>query len=155
MANLVIRKKSSLVWVHEPSDQYNFIIGKFTFSIDGNDFQIIELGQSKRNKYAYTNITIIDDTTSTTYANFSSAFALSNKLSDLGYIGFNTAITIVTGSFAKVVQWDGNTITVTTGYAGTVFNQSTSQFCTYTMSGAILTITANATAQDILIITSN
>ena len=59
------------------------------------------------------------------------------------------------GGFNKIIQWDGSPITVITGYAGTVFNQSTSQFCTYTMSGAILTITANATAQDILIITSN
>ena len=58
-------------------------------------------------------------------------------------------------SFNSIVQWDGNTITVPTGYAGTVFNQSTSQFCPYTLVGVVLTITANATAQDILIITSN
>ena len=155
MANLTIRKKSTLVWVHEPSDQYDFIIGKFTFSIDGDDFQIVEIGQSKRNKYAFTDITIIDDTTSTTYANFPSIVALSNKLADLLYTGFNIAITVVTGSLNKTILWDGNSITVPTGYAGTVFNQSTSQFCPYTLVGVVLTITANATAQDILIITSN
>ena len=59
------------------------------------------------------------------------------------------------GSLNKTILWDGNTITVPTGYAGTVFNQSTSQFCPYTLVGVVLTITANATAQDILIITSN
>lgn len=88
MATLQIRKKSTKTWLHEPSDQLDFIIGKFTFSIDGDYFQIVEQGQAKRNKYHFSNITVIDDTTSTTYLGFASIEALSQQLETLSYQGF-------------------------------------------------------------------
>ncbi len=63
---------------------------------------------------------------------------------------------VSTTSFNKILQWDGtSTIPVPNGYSGTVYNQSTTQFCTYSVSGTILTITGNASGGDILQLTSN
>lgn len=88
MATLEIRKKSSKTWLHIPSDELEFILGKFTFSIDGNYFQIVEIGQAKRNLYLFSDITVIDETTSTTYPAQASISALSLLLETLGYPAF-------------------------------------------------------------------
>ena len=85
---LLITKKSTKTWLHQPSDELQFIIGKFTFSIDGDFFQIVELGQAKRNKYNFADITVYDETTSTTYDIFTSIVELSTTLETLGYPAF-------------------------------------------------------------------
>lgn len=117
MSTLLITKKTPKTWLHEPSDQLQFIIGKFTFSIDGDDFQIVELGQSKRNKYNFANITVVDETTTTTYDNFTSIVELSETLEMLGYPAFLrdgevTGVASVNG-LTGIVVVDGDNITVT------------------------------------------
>lgn len=58
--------------------------------------------------------------------------------------------------YSKILQWDGSsTISVPIGYSGTVFNQSTSQFCEYSVISSNLTISTNASEGDILQLTSN
>ena len=127
MATLLITNKSTKVWLHTPSDELEFIIGKFTFSIDGGFFQIVELGQSKRNKYSYTNVTIFDETTDTTYNSFASIEALSLQLETLGYIGFVGTGDIVSG----VVSVNGQTgVVVITGANLNVTDPTTSSNAT-------------------------
>jgi len=60
MATLQIQKKSNKVWLHVASDQQDFIISKFYFNADGLEFQIVEQGQSKRNKYSLGDISVFD-----------------------------------------------------------------------------------------------
>ena len=87
---------------------------------------------------------------------FSNVADLQSTLLDVIYTRTNLGSVISGGgSFNKPILWNGGTVIVPTGYAGTVFNQSTSQFCPYTLVGVVLTITANATAQDILLLTEN
>jgi hypothetical protein len=114
---LLITKKSTKTWLHEPSDELQFIIGKFTFSIDGDFFQIVELGQSKRNKYNFADITVYDETTDTTYESFTSIVDLSTTLETLGYPAFLrdgevTGVASVNGLTGAVVV-DGDNIDVT------------------------------------------
>ncbi len=110
---LLITKKSTKTWLHQPSDELQFIIGKFTFSIDGDFFQILELGQSKRNKYNFADITVYDETTSTTYDSFTSIVDLSTTLETLGYPAFlrdgdATGVISVNGLTGVVVLNGGN-----------------------------------------------
>jgi hypothetical protein len=114
---LLITKKSTKTWLHEPSDELQFIIGKFTFSIDGDFFQIVELGQSKRNKYNFTDITVYDETTDTTYDSFTSIVDLSTTLETLGYPAFLrdgevTGVASVNG-LTGIVVLNGTNIDVT------------------------------------------
>lgn len=58
--------------------------------------------------------------------------------------------------FNKTVIWDGGTITVPTGYSGTLFNQSRSAMAGYSVVGTTLTVDApDADTGDILQFTSN
>ena len=171
---LTIRKKSALTWLHVPSDQFNFIIGKFTFSIDGEYFLIIRPGQSKSNKYHYSDITVINDITDDTYTGFSSITALCLQLEALEYIGFttvgimeapidgetygreNASWQIVSGGsgtnqLTKVVFEDTD-ITVPSGFSGAVINlNNTNSEVTYTVTGTLMTITGGADNGDVLI----
>lgn len=114
---LLITKKSTKTWLHQPSDELQFIIGKFTFSIDGDFFQIVELGQSKRNKYNFADITVYDETTDTTYDSFTSIVNLSTTLETLGYPAFLrdgevSGVASVNG-LTGIVVLNGNNINVT------------------------------------------
>jgi hypothetical protein len=86
MATLQIRKKSNKVWLHIASDQQDFIISKFYFNADGLEFQIVEQGQSKRNKYTLANISVYDIGGSAEV--FSTMTALSLRLESLKYPAF-------------------------------------------------------------------
>jgi len=88
METLIITKKSLKTWLHETSDQLDFILSKFYFSIDGDFFRVVEQGESKRNQYRYSNITVIDQTTNTTYSGFTSITQLSERLEQLNYPAF-------------------------------------------------------------------
>lgn len=117
MATLLITKKTTKTWLHQPSDELQFIIGKFTFSIDGDFFQIVELGQSKRNKYNFSDITVFDETTSTTYDSFTSIVELSETLETLSYPAFLrdgevTGVASVNG-LTGIVVINGSNINVT------------------------------------------
>ena len=116
MSTLTITKKSNLVWLHEPSDKPKFIIGKFTFHIDGDFFQIVEIGQSKRNKYRYSDITIVDEVNSDTFSSFANITELSEKLAELGYLGFDTSYStgvVSVNGFTGIVLLTGNNFNVT------------------------------------------
>jgi len=116
MSTLTITKKSNLVWLHEPSDKPKFIIGKFTFHIDGDYFQIVEIGQSKRNKYRYSDITIVDEVNSDTFSSFANITELSEKLAELGYLGFDTSYStgvVSVNGFTGIVLLTGNNFNVT------------------------------------------
>jgi hypothetical protein len=88
MATIQIRKKSNKVWIHVPSDIQEFIISKFYASIDGLEFQVVEQGQSRRNKYLLGNITVHDDTSSGTAETFSTIEELMLRLEALKYPAF-------------------------------------------------------------------
>jgi len=88
MATIQIRKKSNKVWEHIPSDIPPFIISKFYFSADGLEFQVVEQGQSRRNKYLLANITVYDDTSGGVAETFSTMMALSLRLEALKYPAF-------------------------------------------------------------------
>jgi hypothetical protein len=88
MATIQIRKKSNKVWLHIPSDIQEFIISKFYTSIDGLEFQVVEQGQSRRNKYLLGNITVFDDTSGGTAETFSTIEALMLRLEALKYPAF-------------------------------------------------------------------
>jgi hypothetical protein len=117
MATLQIVKKSDKTWLHLPSDELQFIIGKFTFSIDGDFFQIVEVGQAKRNKYNFADITVIDETTSTTYPIQSSIVELSELLESLSYPAFfrdgEISGVVSVNSLTGIVVIDGDNIDVT------------------------------------------
>jgi hypothetical protein len=86
MATLQIQKKSNKVWLHVASDQQDFIISKFYFNADGLEFQIVEQGQSKRNKYSLGDISVFDIGGSAEV--FSTMTALSLRLEALKYPAF-------------------------------------------------------------------
>jgi hypothetical protein len=86
MATLQIQKKSNKVWLHVASDQEDFIISKFYFNADGLEFQIVEQGQSKRNKYSLGDISVFDIGGSAEV--FSTMTALSLRLEALKYPAF-------------------------------------------------------------------
>ncbi len=89
MANLQIRKKSDKVWEHIPDDNIQpFIISKFYFSADGLEFQVVEQGQSRRNKYALGNISVFDDTSGGSAETFSTMTELALRLEVLRYPAF-------------------------------------------------------------------
>jgi len=99
MSTLQIRKKSLKTWIHVDSVLGEFIISKFYFNADDNEFQIVEQGQSKRFKYSILNITLFDDTDSGTAETFSTIEELSLRLEELNYPAFNIdgAITSISG----------------------------------------------------------
>ena len=86
MATLQIQKKSNKVWLHLASDQQDFIISKFYFNADGVEFQIVEQGQSKRNKYSLGDISVFDIGGSAEV--FSTMTALALRLEALKYPAF-------------------------------------------------------------------
>jgi uncharacterized protein YhjY with autotransporter beta-barrel domain len=59
--------------------------------------------------------------------------------------------------FNKILQWDGtSTITVPTGYSGTLFNMTSGKWGDYTVVGTTLTINpTTASTDDMLQFTSN
>lgn len=58
------------------------------------------------------------------------------------------------GGFSKTLQWDGtSTITVPSGFTGTVFNENQTNTASYTLAGTDLTITGGAFSGDFLQIT--
>jgi hypothetical protein len=88
MRTLEIRKKSLKTWLHIDNIAGDFIISKFYFNSDINQFQIVEQGQSKRYIYDVLNITVYDDTVSGTPETFATITELSLRLEALKYPAF-------------------------------------------------------------------
>ena len=65
-------------------------------------------------------------------------------------------VTSSSTSFNSIVQWDGvSTITVPTGFSGTILNYNNGETVTYTVSGTDLTITGLAESGNKLILLQN
>jgi hypothetical protein len=88
MRTLEIRKKSLKTWLHIDNIAGDFIISKFYFNSDINQFQIVEQGQSKRYIYDVLNITVYDDTGAGTPETFATITELSLRLEALKYPAF-------------------------------------------------------------------
>ena len=104
MATLQIRKKAEKVFIHVPSDQAEFIISKFYISIDGLEFQVVEQGQSKRNKYLLSDITVYDDTVGGSAETFTTIEELSERLVALKYNGFYNENESLFNAFTDLVD---------------------------------------------------
>jgi hypothetical protein len=160
------------------------IEGDFTFTIDGNKCKVVEKDGASRFTYLAEHISIKDNTDTGAVETGFSPTSLRNRLRAIGYpkessvdvLGlsadeldaihnasganasnpFATIADLVNGGFNKVLQWNGSTVTVNAGYAGTVFNLSRTAFVNYTVAGTTLTINgADADTGDILQFTSN
>lgn len=84
-------------------------------------------------------------------AQYTAEFFYNKVTNTLDYIGnFGGG----TGGFSKTLQWDGtSTITVPSGFTGTVFNENQTNTASYTLAGTDLTITGGAFSGDFLQIT--
>jgi hypothetical protein len=85
---LELRKKSNKVWLNKANDQPESIISKFYVTVDGLEFQVVEQGQARRNKYLLGNITVYDDTSGGVAETFSTITALMLRLEALKYPAF-------------------------------------------------------------------
>jgi hypothetical protein len=88
MATLEIRRKTNKVWQHVSSDLGTYIVSKMYCKTNGNTFQIVESGGSKRGEYDFSDITIYDDVNSGGAETFASAELLMKRLEALNYVGF-------------------------------------------------------------------
>ena len=84
------------------------------------------------------------------------------SVSNLVLLGAVTSVNGMTGDvvistgYSAIVTWDGvSTIPVPSGFSGKVLNFNNGTIVTYTVAGTALTVTGTASADDILIITSN
>lgn len=85
---LEIRKISSRAWKHTV-DSEGITLSKAVCDIKGNDFILSRInGQKPIDTFNVTQITLIDDTTSTTYPAFATGDALAIQLDALNYVGF-------------------------------------------------------------------
>ena len=85
---LEIRKQSSKVWLHVPSDGDNFIFSKFYCKAVGEKFRVVEFGGSILKEYDVTEVSVYDIGGSE--ETFSTANELMQRLEALGYNGFFT-----------------------------------------------------------------
>ena len=92
-----------------------------------------------------------------TEVTFSGLINYLEQLKNLGFTGnFNTPQAGGSqSSFNKILSYDGNDITVPTGFTGTIFNLSNNLYLEYTVTGTDLTITSGAEISDNLLLTSN
>lgn len=86
MATLKIKKKTSKIWVHEPSDINIFILSKFYIKSEGDYIQIVEQGGVQRAKYIFSDVEVYD--IGGIAETFTSAELLMKRLEVLNYTGF-------------------------------------------------------------------
>lgn len=86
MATLKIKKKTSKIWVHEPSDINIFILSKFYIKSDGDYIQIVEQGGVQRAKYIFSDVKVYD--IGGIAETFTSVELLMKRLEALNYTGF-------------------------------------------------------------------
>ncbi|OWP87771.1 hypothetical protein BWK60_01925 [Flavobacterium covae] len=87
---LEIRKKERFIFWHIDSQKGAFALGKYSFSLDDDYFQVIEEGHAKRNQYHLSEIIVFDDTTGSGIPEtFTNSIDFVNRLRNLGYGGFD------------------------------------------------------------------
>lgn len=116
MATLQIKKKSDKIWEHIDSELGTFIVSKFYFTADFNEFQIVEQGQSKRRRYPVANIEVFDiGGSAETFVNITQ---LSLRLEELNYVGLSYETLIINGGADDTADhylgtWNASTNTPT------------------------------------------
>jgi hypothetical protein len=86
MATLEIRKETSKVWKHIPSDDLPYIVSKLYIKSDGDNIRIVEQGGSQRGIFNFANVSVFDIGGSA--ETFTSVSELMQRLEALNYIGF-------------------------------------------------------------------
>lgn len=86
MATLQIRKETSKVWRHVPSDELPYIVSKLYIKSEGDNIRVVELGGSQRGIYNFADVSVYD--IGGVAETFTSASELMQRLEALGYIGF-------------------------------------------------------------------
>jgi hypothetical protein len=110
MRTVEIRKKSLKTWLHIDSIYGQFIVSKFYFNADNNQFQVVEQGQSKRFIYDVLNITVYDDTASSTPETFTNITDLSLRLEVLKYPAFYQEGEVVVSGIEDI--FEGTNVTI-------------------------------------------
>jgi len=117
--SLTIRKISARSWKHE-ADQ-DLILSKAVCDIQGNNFILSRInGQKPIATFNVTDITVIDDTTGTTYTPFSNGDDLAIQLDALDYVGFYREGDVI---IADLISTDPNNI-IEQGTDGKLFAES-------------------------------
>lgn len=86
MATLEIRKETSKVWRHIPSNDDPYIVSKLYIKSEGDNIRVVELGGSQRGIYNFADVSVYD--IGGVAETFTSASELMQRLEALGYIGF-------------------------------------------------------------------
>lgn len=138
MATLKIKKKTSKIWVHEPSDINIFILSKFYIKSDGDYIQIVEQGGVQRAKYIFSDVEVYD--IGGIAETFTSVELLMKRLEALNYTGFFYDGEVIP---ATLISSDLNN-GIVLGSDGKLYSSAASQD-TFTLSFPRLAITGNAT----------
>lgn len=86
MATLQIRKETTKVWRHVPSDELPYIVSKLYIKSEGDNIRVVELGGSQRGIYNFADVSVYD--IGGVAETFTSASELMQRLEALGYVGF-------------------------------------------------------------------
>lgn len=86
MATLKIYKVETNLFRHEPSDRNNWFVSSFYCKVDGNYFQVVESGGSKRGEYLFSDVEVYDIGGSA--ETFATPQLLMQRLKAIGYTGF-------------------------------------------------------------------
>jgi len=89
MIKLQIRRKTAKVWQHFITNGSDFIISKCYCKTNGDKFRVVEDGGTQKNEYNFDEIEVYDDLNSGIAETFTSSLKLMERLSALGYVGFN------------------------------------------------------------------
>jgi len=157
-----IRKKTEFIWTHiDDVVGADYILSKFYFKTDNENFQIIERGGSRRLIYPISDIIVYDDTSGGTSFVFANQVELSEKLYELNYPGFD----YISGgggsgnSYKTIrIEWNGtDTVTVPLGYiVDSVLNANDpSSEVSTDVSGTNLTIGVGAEEGQVLLISGH
>ena len=115
--SLEIRKISARAWKHTVNDG-EIILSKAVCDIQGNNFILSRINGSKPiDTFSVSQITLIDDTTGTTYPTFTTGDALAIQLDALDYVGFYREGDVI---IADLISADAGNQT-TTGNDGKLF----------------------------------
>ena len=83
MATLKIYKVETNLFRHEPSDKSNWFVSSFYCKVDGDYFQVVESGGSKRGEYLFSDVEVYDIGGSA--ETFATPQLLMQRLKELGY----------------------------------------------------------------------
>lgn len=144
MATLQIRKETSKVWRHVPSDELPYIVSKLYIKSDGDNIRVVELGGSQRGIYNFANVTVYDIGGGA--ESFTSASELMQRLEALGYIGFFnegevSPSTLISADLGNIIELgsDGKLYAIGGGGGGSQDLQSVTDLGSTTTNSILIT----------------